>query len=192
MADQEEQVRVTRTMTIDSIFSNFPHKAQRLAQELSNWGLQCAGCHAATWETLEAGCMGHGMSSERVDELVERLNALLGEESDPNTVRLTTHAAEKYREILKSEGKDGWGLRFSEVPAGCNGFEYLLDYSESSHPTDDVIITSNGIDIHIKRTELPRLLGSEIDWVEALMGGGFKVTNPNVKSSCGCGTSHGY
>lgn len=186
-----ETVVIHRQMTIESILSLFPHKAQRLSQEITNAGLHCVGCQAATWETLEAGMMSHGMANEAIDRLVGKLNALLAEESSPTTICLTPRAAAKFLQILAEEGKPGWGLRFAEKMAGCSGFEYFLDYSEKAD-ADDTTIESQGISIHVKSAMLRRLLGSEIDYIDGLHNSGFKVSNPNVKSACGCGTSHGY
>jgi len=194
MTAQEQKTdtaKIHRQMTIEDILSMFPYKAQKLSQEITNAGLHCVGCHAATWETLEAGMMSHGMNDEAIDKLVRRLNALLSEEVDMSTITITARAAKKYQEILNEEGKTGWGLRFAERMAGCNGFEYALDYSEKALP-EDTVYTSMGIEIHIEKKMVPRLLGSEIDFVDGLQGSGFKISNPNVKSSCGCGTSHGY
>lgn len=185
------QQKVNREMTIESILSLFPHKAQRLAHEISSAGLHCVGCHAATWETLEAGMLGHGMSEDQIERLVGRLNGLLEEQSDAETITLTPRAAKKYKEIVTEEGKPDCGIRFEERMAGCSGFEYVLDYSEKALP-DDEIFVSEGIEIHIKKSMVGRLLGSEIDYIDGLNGSGFKVSNPNVKSSCGCGTSHNY
>jgi len=187
----ETTKKIHRQMTIESILAMFPFKAQKLAQEITNAGLHCVGCHAATWETLEAGMYGHGMKDEDIDRLVDRLNALLEEEVDNSTIVLTPRAAKKFLEILAEEGKQGWGMRFAERMAGCNGFEYELDYSEKALPTDD-IFECLGIQIHVDKKMVPRLLGSEIDFVDGLRGSGFKISNPNVRSSCGCGTSHGY
>lgn len=183
--------KIHRQMTIESILSMFPFKAQKLSQEITNAGLHCVGCHAATWETLEAGMYGHGMNDEQIDRLVNRLNALLEEETDQTTITITPRAAKKYLEILAEEGKQGWGLRFAERMAGCNGFEYALDYSEKALETDETF-ECLGIQIHIDKPMVSRLLGSEIDFVDGLQGSGFKISNPNVRSSCGCGTSHGY
>lgn len=183
--------KIHRQMTIEEILSMFPYKAQRLSQEITNAGLHCVGCHAATWETLEAGMFSHGMTNEAIDRLVNRLNDLLEEEVDASTITITKRAATKYLEILAEEGKQGWGLRFAERMAGCNGFEYSLDYSEKAL-ADDVTFTSLGIEVHVNKGMVGRLLGSEIDFVDGLHGSGFKVSNPNVKSACGCGTSHGY
>lgn len=185
------QQKVTRDLTIETILSLFPHKAQRLAHEITNAGLHCVGCHAATWETLEAGMLGHGMNDEDIDRLVGKLNALLEEKTDESTITLTPRAAKKYNEILEEEGKQGWGIRFEERMAGCSGFEYILDYSEKASE-DDEVFSSEGIEIHIKKSSVPRLLGSEIDYIDGLNGSGFKISNPNVKSSCGCGSSHNY
>ncbi len=181
---------ITRDWTIEDIFTQFPHKSQKLAQEMTNAGLQCVGCSASTWETLEAGMASHGME-EAIDPLLDRLNAILAEEEDLSTIVLTPKAAEKFCAILKEEGKTGWALRFGEKAAGCSGFQYMLDYSEKAQPGDQVF-SSSGVEIHVKATSVPRLLGCQIDYVDGLQGAGFKITNPNVKASCGCGTSHNY
>jgi iron-sulfur cluster assembly protein len=186
-----KQEKITREMTIEEIFSRFPHKSQRLAQEITNTGLHCVGCQAATWETLEAGMLGHGFPEEEIDRLVDRLNAILQEKTDPDTISLTPRAAEKYRHILAEEGKDTWGLRFGDRAAGCNGFEYVLDYSEKAGITDRVFV-SQGIEIHVDEKGVDRLLGSEIDYIDGLNGSGFKISNPNVKGACGCGKSQSY
>lgn len=187
---KSETTQIHRQMTIEEILSLFPYKAQRLSQEITNAGLHCVGCHAAVWETLEGGMKGHGKTEEEIDRLVTRLNALLAEKIDVSTISLTPRAAKKYQSFLEEEGKLGWGLRFGDKPAGCNGFEYVLDYSEKASP-DDQVFHSQGLEIHVHKAMLKRLMGSEIDYVDGLTSG-FKITNPNVGSSCGCGSSHGY
>lgn len=188
---QAQKQTIHPQMTIQEILNLFPHKAQRLSQEITNAGLHCVGCHAATWETLEAGMVGHGMGRDAIDQLVRRLNALLEEKVDHHTIAVTPRAAQKFLEILDEEGKQSWGMRFSEEMAGCSGFEYVLDYSEKAMP-DDQVFESSGVQVHVKKSMVPRLLGSVIDYVDGLRGSGFKITNPNVRSSCGCGTSHNY
>lgn len=191
--NQENKPVIHRHMTIDQILSLFPFKAQRLSQEITNAGLHCVGCHAATWETLEAGMMGHGMKDEAIDKLVGRLNDLLNEpvQENSNSIQLTQRAALKFIEILEEDGKHGWGLRFGDRMAGCSGFEYTLDYSEKANPEDE-IFESHGVQIHVNKAMVKRLMGSQIDYVDGLQGSGFKISNPNVRASCGCGTSHNY
>ncbi len=181
-------------MTIEDILSLFPTKAQRLSQEITNAGLHCVGCHAATWETLEGGMLGHGKSQEEISKLVQKLNDLLKEKEpnyDADKIHLTPKAAAKFLDFLRQENKEGWALRFGDRMAGCSGFEYILDYSEKALPNDD-LFTSSGIEIHVDKASSKRLRGSVIDFVDGMSGGGFKVSNPQAKSSCGCGTSHGY
>ena len=98
-------------MTIESILSMFPQKAQKLSQEITNAGLHCIGCNAATWETLEMGMLGHGMSEKAIDYLVERLNVILEEKTDLSSISISDKAAKKYLDILDEENKQGWGIR---------------------------------------------------------------------------------
>lgn len=190
MADASRE-QITREMTIEEIFSCFPQKAQKLAQEITNAGLHCVGCQAATWETLEAGMLGHGYSEQEIDRLIQDLNEVLTHQTDPNTIQLTKRAAEKFREFLTEEGKADWHLRFGDQAAGCSGFEYSLDFSKEA-TEDDAIFHSYGIEIHVDKKMVKRLIGSEIDYVEGLNQSGFKVSNPNVRSACGCGKSQSY
>ncbi len=183
--------QITRDMTIDDIFTRFPGKAQKLAQEMTNSGLHCVGCSASTWETVEAGMYSHGMEDEQIDNLLGKLNTILAEKVDLATISITEKAVQKYNEILKEEGKIGWGMRLGERAAGCSGFEFFLDFSEKPK-LDDITIQSNGIALHIQQKSADRMMGSVVDYVDGLQGAGFKISNPNVKSSCGCGNSYGY
>jgi len=183
--------KITKDMTIEEIFQKFPQKSQRLAQEMSNMGLHCAGCSAATWETLEAGMYGHGFDDKSIDELTYSLNQIIKEEIDTNSITLSEKAAKKFLSILEEEKKQGWGLRLSEKASGCSGFEYILDFSKESKE-NDLTFNSNGIEIHVDKSSLERLIGCFVDYVDGLQGAGFKISNPNVKSACSCGSSHGY
>jgi iron-sulfur cluster assembly protein len=186
-----ESAQITREMTIEEILGGFPQKSQKLAQEMTQMGLHCVGCQAATWETLEAGVLGHGFSEEELEGLIGKLNKILAEKVDPNSITLTEKASEKYRAILKEEGKEGYGLRFGDAAGGCSGFEYILDYSEAPKE-DDQVFESQNVQIHVNRNMVSRLLGCEIDYLDGLNGSGFKISNPNAKGSCGCGKSQSY
>lgn len=185
------QERIHAKMTIKEILGKFPQHSQGLAREITNAGLHCIGCNASNWETLEVGMLGHGKTQEEIDELVRRLNALLEEEFHYDTISLTQEAAEKFIEFAKQDGKQGWALRFGQRMAGCNGFEYILDFSKEASSEDEVFV-SCGIEIHVEKDLLPFLKGSKIGYRTSLNGTGFEVMNPNVHSSCGCGSSHGY
>lgn len=185
------QEKIHAKMTIKEILGKFPQHSQSLAREITNAGLHCIGCNASNWETLEVGMLGHGKTQAQIDELVERLNALLEEIFDTSTISLTQEAAEKFMEFSKQDNKLGYGLRFGQRMAGCNGFEYILDFSEKASPEDEVFV-SYGIEIHVEKDLIPFLKGSRIGYRTSLNGTGFEVMNPNVSSSCGCGSSHGY
>ncbi|MCI5053112.1 MAG: iron-sulfur cluster assembly accessory protein [Simkaniaceae bacterium] len=182
---------IHRQITIDQIFEQFPEKSQKLAQEMSQAGLQCVGCGAATYETLEAGMYGHGFSDEQIDALIERLNTIIAEEIDPSTITLTERAAKKFQAVAEAEGKAGYGLRFADKPGGCSGFEYVLDFSPEPSPSDEVF-HAYGVDIYVNSEALSRLLGCEIDYLDGLNGAGFKISNPNAKGACSCGNSQAY
>ena len=191
MSKTQSPSQISRDMTIEDIFSRFPQKSQKLAQEMTNRGLHCVGCGAAVWETLETGMLSHGFSEDEIEDLVKRLNEILNEKVDLNTISMTKKAAEKFLEILKEEGKEGWGLRFGDKAGGCSGFEYVLDYSEKPR-ADDRVFPSHGIDVHVNEKAVSRLMGCEIDYIDGLNGSGFKISNPNAKGSCGCGKSQSY
>ena len=182
---------IHREMTIEDIFHQFPEKSQKLAQEMTNAGLSCVGCSAATFETVENGLMSHGMTDNEIEALIGRLNEILEQKVNTESIILTPKAAKKFLEILKEDGKTGWGLHLTEKPAGCNGYEYVLDFSEKALKNQE-IFHSEGVEIHVDKEEIDHLLGCEIDYVDGLQGAGFKISNPNAKSSCGCGSSHGY
>ncbi len=185
------QNQISKEMTIEDIFSSFPQKGQRLGQEITNAGLHCVGCQASTWETLEAGMLGHGFTETQIDQLVDKLNAILQEPVDISTITITPRAVKKYQEILKDDGKEGYALRFGFQAGGCSGYEYSLDYSQTPK-ADDAVFNSNGLEVHINKNMVERLMGSEIDYLDGLHGSGFKISNPNAKGSCGCGKSQSY
>jgi iron-sulfur cluster assembly accessory protein len=101
---------------------------------------------------------------------------------------LSEKAAEKVREIRTAENiEETLGLRMRVVGGGCSGFAYDLYFDP---PQDgDKVFDSNGVQIVVDQMSLMYLMGTEVDYVEGLHGAGFKFQNPNVKSTCGCGSS---
>jgi iron-sulfur cluster insertion protein len=101
---------------------------------------------------------------------------------------LTEKAAEKVKEIRTAEGiEDAMGLRMRVVGGGCSGFSYDL-YFDAAVDADKTF-DSHGVKIVVDQMSLMYLMGTEVDYVEGLQGAGFKFNNPNVKSTCGCGSS---
>lgn len=107
-------------------------------------------------------------------------------------VTLTETAAKKISELRLEEGKPEWGLRVRLVGGGCSGMSYELGW-EDEETADDQVIESQGIKLYIDQHSVPYVSGAEIDYVaNDMMGAGFAIKNPNVKSSCGCGQSHRF
>lgn len=109
-------------------------------------------------------------------------------EDEFRLVALSEKAAEKVREIHQAEGIEAnFGLRLRIVGGGCSGFSYDLYFDQ---PADsDKTLESHGVRIVVDPMSLQYLMGTEIDYVEGLHGAGFKFNNPNVKATCGCGSS---
>jgi iron-sulfur cluster assembly accessory protein len=102
-------------------------------------------------------------------------------------VTISERAARRIGEILKSEGDDA-KLRISVEGGGCSGFQYKFDV-ERTQTEDDLVIERDGAIVLVDSTSIPFLAGSEVDFVDDLIGASFRVVNPNATASCGCGTS---
>jgi iron-sulfur cluster assembly accessory protein len=102
-------------------------------------------------------------------------------------VTVTERAARKIGEILGRE-PSGTMLRVSVQGGGCSGFQYKFD-TERAKAEDDVVIERAGATVLIDPVSLDYMAGSEIDFVDDLIGSSFKVHNPKATASCGCGTS---
>jgi iron-sulfur cluster assembly accessory protein len=111
-----------------------------------------------------------------------------GADGDAPMVGLSDKAAEKVREIRGEENiEEGYALRLKVQGGGCSGFSYDL-YFDQPQETDRPFEVK-GVKLICDEMSLMYLLGTEVDYVEGLHGAGFKFNNPNVKSTCGCGSS---
>jgi iron-sulfur cluster assembly accessory protein len=99
---------------------------------------------------------------------------------------MTERAARRIGEILQAE--PGAMLRVSVLGGGCSGFQYRFDM-DRVQAADDVLIRRDSATVLIDAVSLNYLAGSEIDFVDDLMGAALRVNNPQAKASCGCGTS---
>lgn len=102
-------------------------------------------------------------------------------------VTLTERAASRIAEIMAAEPA-GTMLRVSVEGGGCSGFQYKFDLV-SDTASDDVVIEKSMAKVLVDPVSLEYLAGSEIDFVDELIGASFKIVNPNATASCGCGTS---
>ena len=103
-------------------------------------------------------------------------------------VQLTDTAIGKVNEILNTQEPKPAGLRISVVGGGCSGFSYSMAF-ENAPGMLDKTFNFGDLRVFVDQASLLYLEGAEVDYVETLEGSGFKFNNPNVKSTCGCGSS---
>jgi iron-sulfur cluster assembly protein len=102
-------------------------------------------------------------------------------------IRLSASAARRINKITAGQPA-GTMLRVEVIGGGCSGFSYRFGFADKTN-ADDQVIERDGAKVAIDAASLPFLAGSEIDFVEEIIGAAFKVNNPNATSACGCGTS---
>jgi iron-sulfur cluster assembly protein/iron-sulfur cluster insertion protein len=103
-------------------------------------------------------------------------------------ITLTTPAVDKVRELLTTEEPNA-ALRLGVRPGGCSGFQYEMYFDTQVDELADFVKDYDGVKIVVDRASSELVQGAEIDYVDGLQGAGFKINNPNVTRSCGCGQS---
>ena len=103
-------------------------------------------------------------------------------------ISLTPTAITKVKEIMGQQTPVPAGLRVGVVGGGCSGFSYSMSFENASGLMDKVF-DMDGLKVYVDATSVMYLNGCIVDYVETLEGAGFKFENPNVKSTCGCGSS---
>jgi iron-sulfur cluster insertion protein len=103
-------------------------------------------------------------------------------------ITVTDSAARRIAVLKEQEDAGGTFLRIAVSGGGCSGFQYGLSFDDKQNP-DDVVFAQGGVAVIVDDVSLDLLNGSEIDFVEDLMGASFQIRNPNAASSCGCGNS---
>lgn len=103
-------------------------------------------------------------------------------------IDMTETAVKKVSEILGSQEPKPAGLRIAVVGGGCSGFSYSMAFENNAGPLDKTY-SFNGLKVFVDQASMLYLDGARVDYIETLEGAGFKFENPNVKSTCGCGSS---
>ncbi len=115
------------------------------------------------------------------------LNYMATEQTE-KLVTITAKAAEKIQEFMKEESEHPEYLRVYVQGGGCSGLSYGMGF-ETKPEEDDSVIEENGVKLLIDSYSQDHLKGANVDYIESLMGSGFKINNPNVSKSCSCGHS---
>jgi iron-sulfur cluster assembly protein len=107
---------------------------------------------------------------------------------DERLIKVSSSAAEKVSSLLTKQGRPQGVLRVAVVGGGCSGLQYKMDLQDAP-AARDILVESSGVKVVVDPKSALYVTGSELDYVDALQGGGFKVTNPNAATSCSCGES---
>lgn len=106
---------------------------------------------------------------------------------ETSIITMTTSASDKVRELLVQENDPSLALRIFVAGGGCSGLQYGMTLDEEQD--GDTVIAQEGFRVVVDEMSVGYISGSEVDYVDSLMGAGFTVNNPNAVSSCGCGHS---
>jgi iron-sulfur cluster insertion protein len=108
--------------------------------------------------------------------------------TDLKPINFTANAISKVKEIMAQQNPVPAGLRVGVVGGGCSGFSYSMSFENGAGMMDKTF-DFDGLKVYVDATSLMYLKGVSVDYLETLEGAGFKFDNPNVKSTCGCGSS---
>ena len=108
--------------------------------------------------------------------------------TDAKPLNFTSNAVSKVKEIMAQQNPVPAGLRVGVVGGGCSGFSYSMSFENGAGMMDKTF-DFEGLKVFVDATSLMYLKGVSVDYIETLEGAGFKFDNPNVKSTCGCGSS---
>ena len=181
---KQVQQFITKDMAISEVIERYPS----IIETLLMTGVHCIGCHVSYVETLEQGMRGHGMADEEINQVIEEMNKVVEEENltKNEDFKITDKAANKIKEAIKDKN----GLRIEVVPGGCSGYMYNITTEDKINKNDKVIEEKN-VKLIIDKESFSLLKGAKLDYVDSLQDAGFKIHNPNAKSTCGCGHSFG-
>jgi iron-sulfur cluster assembly accessory protein len=107
---------------------------------------------------------------------------------DERLIKVTESAAKKVGSLLSRQGRANGVLRVAVVGGGCSGLQYKMDLQDGP-ASRDILVESAGIKVVVDPKSALYVTGSELDYVDALQDGGFKVKNPNAATTCSCGES---
>jgi iron-sulfur cluster assembly accessory protein len=160
----------------------------------------CDSCVSECIKKGQKSCVGY-LSHSGVTRTVQNLiqSAFIEERktmSTPTTtpevknapLTLTAAAIAKVKEIMAQQTPVPTGLRVGVVGGGCSGFSYSMQFENGAGAMDKTF-EFEGLKLYVDATSLMYLQGCSVDYIETLEGAGFKFENPNVKSTCGCGSS---
>lgn len=178
---------VSPNMTIGDVVQKYP----QLADVLLSYGLHCVGCAVNPYETLEQGALGHGMSKEMIEGMIDELNIVITKKPEfdlnPEGVTISPRALDTLQAIAESDykGKE-IGLKVKASKADM-GLEYFLDFTEKKEDGDKEL-EWEGVKMFVDPDSLALMTPSIIDYMTTLQGEGFKIIPLKTEEeTCPCG-----
>lgn len=113
---------------------------------------------------------------------------MLADQTQTEMITLTPAAVEAVRDLLQKRNLEGYALRVFVSGGGCSGFQYGMAL-EGNIREQDLSAEFDGVKVVVDEISINYLRGATVDYVESVMGSGFKIENPNAIASCGCGSS---
>jgi iron-sulfur cluster assembly accessory protein len=104
-------------------------------------------------------------------------------------ITLTDKALVELQDLIKTQDKTGSALRVWVAGGGCSGLSYGMALDDGAPEEGDNIFEQEGVKIYVDPLSLQYMDGAQVDYVDEVLGGGFKIENPNATTSCGCGSS---
>lgn len=104
-------------------------------------------------------------------------------------ITLTEKAASELKGLIEENNKGNAALRVWVAGGGCSGLQYGMALDDAEPEQGDLTLSDKGIKIYVDDMSIKYMTGSVVDYVDEVLGGGFKIENPNAKQSCGCGSS---
>ncbi|PIN74172.1 hypothetical protein COV20_00980 [Candidatus Woesearchaeota archaeon CG10_big_fil_rev_8_21_14_0_10_45_16] len=178
---------MTKMINREDMIGDIVEQHPELIETLLSFGVHCVGCHVSPYESLEDGFRGHGFTEEEIDEAVKKLNEQCAPSQSGNPeLTITPAAADKIKLFCASHGKKA--LRLSVHAGGCSGLKYGFELADEQ-TADDIVIEKEDAKVFLSKNAAEKLNGAVIDYSDGLTDAGFKITNPNAKATCGCGSS---
>ena len=181
---------ITRGMTIGEVIAKHPF----LAEIMTSYGLHCVGCGVNPYETIEQGCLGHGMPEETLERMMDEINdAVTSTPKEEQKFIISRNAVEKLNGFAKQEGKKNFALRLGIASNGCCGgdeLNYTLEFADKSE-SDEIVLSNNGVNLYVNSHVINKINDISIDYVEDKNGAGFKIETSAKQSSGGCGSGCG-
>lgn len=176
---------ITSDMTIGTVIEKYP----QTTEVLLGYGLQCVGCAVNPYETIEQGVLGHGMSKDSLQSLLEEANMVVTKkapyEMNPEGITLSPNAIDTLMAMMEAEGKKDHGLKV-DAQKEDGGLNYFLDIVESGEEGDKELLWE-GVKIYVNEPSLKLMAPSVIDYVHMAGGEGFKIIAlKEEEATCKC------